>query len=41
MGPLLRRILKIGPIVGYLVASAAGCFVFTPGFQLIAKEWKR
>jgi len=35
---LLRSTLKFGPIVGSLVASAAGCFAFTRGFELIAKE---
>ena len=38
MSCLLRRTLKVGPIVGCLVASAAGCFVFTRGFELIAKK---
>ena len=35
---LLRRAFKFGPIMGYLAASVAGCFVFTRGFQLIAKD---
>jgi hypothetical protein len=35
---LLRRTLKFGPTMGYLAASAAGCFLFTRGFQLIAKD---
>jgi hypothetical protein len=38
MSGLLHRTLKVGPIVGRLAASAAGCFVFTRGFELIAKE---
>jgi hypothetical protein len=38
MSYLLRRTLKVGPVVGCLVASAVGCFVFTRGFQLIAKD---
>jgi hypothetical protein len=35
---LLRSTRKVGLIMGYLVASAAGCFVFARGFQLIAKD---
>jgi hypothetical protein len=38
MGHLLRRTLKFGPTIGYLAASAAGCFIFTRGFQLIAND---
>ena len=35
---LLRRALEFGPIMGQLAASAAGCFVFNRGFQMIAKD---
>jgi hypothetical protein len=35
---LLRSTRKVGLIIRYLVASATGCFVFTRGFQLIAKD---
>jgi hypothetical protein len=38
MSDLLRRTLKLGSICGYLVASVAGCFLFTRGFQLIAMD---
>ena len=38
MSQLLHRTLKVGLTMGYLVASASGCFVFTRGFQLIAKD---
>jgi hypothetical protein len=31
MRQLLRRIRGFGPLLGDLVASAAACFVFTPG----------
>jgi len=34
----LRRILRFGPIMGYLIASAFGSFAFTGGFKLIAKD---
>ena len=38
MSHLLRRTLKSCPMMGYLVASAAGCFLFTRGFQLITMD---
>lgn len=38
MSHLLRRTLKFGPTMRYLVASAAGCFVLTRGYKLIAKD---
>ena len=34
----LRRILKLGPVLGEMVESAAGCFVFMRGFRLVAIE---
>ena len=37
---ILRRISKFGPIMGNLVASAIGCFIFTPGFRLVAMDEK-
>lgn len=36
MNRFLRSISRLGPVLGDLVASAAGCFVFTRGFQLVA-----
>jgi lipid-binding SYLF domain-containing protein len=38
MSHVLRRLSKLGPIMGNLVASATGCFVFTPGFRLVAMD---
>ena len=38
MSDLVHRTLKIGLIIGYLIASAAGCFLFTRGFRLIAMD---
>lgn len=35
MNRFLRSISRLGPLLGDLVASAAGCFVFTRGFQLV------
>jgi hypothetical protein len=40
MSSLIRRILKLGPYMGDLAASATGCFVLTPGFRLLAIEEK-
>jgi hypothetical protein len=34
--PLLGRILKVGPPVRDLFASAVGCFVIMRGFRLLA-----
>lgn len=34
----LRRISKFGQIMGNLVASAVGCFAFTPGFRMVARD---
>ena len=34
--PLLGRILRAGPPVGDLLASAVGCFVTMRGFRLLA-----
>jgi hypothetical protein len=36
MNRFLRSISRLGPVMGDLVASAAGCFVFTRGFRLVA-----
>jgi len=38
LGRILRRTLRLGAGMGHLVASAAGCFVFTRGFQLIEED---
>jgi len=38
MSDLVHRTLKMGLIIGYLIASAAGCFLFTRGFRLIAMD---
>jgi len=38
MSGLLHRTLKVGLSFGYLVASVAGCFLFTRGFRLIAMD---
>ena len=35
---ILGRISKLGPIMGNLVTSAVGCFIFTPGFRLVAMD---
>jgi hypothetical protein len=32
---ILQRMSKYGPMLGDMVASAAGCFVFTRGFRLV------
>ena len=32
----LGRISKLGPTMANLVASAVGCFIFTPGFRMVA-----
>jgi hypothetical protein len=36
MSHFLRRISKLGMFMGNLVASGAGCLVFTSGFRLVA-----
>ena len=38
MSNILRRFSKLGPNVGNLAASATGCFIFTPGFRLVAMK---
>lgn len=38
MNHILRRIATLGPVMGDLVASAAGCFVFSRGFRLVAMD---
>jgi hypothetical protein len=38
MSNIIRRFSKLGPSVGNLAASATGCFIFTPGFQLVAMK---
>lgn len=36
MSTYVRRILKLGPLMGDMVVSAAGCFVFMRGFRVLA-----
>jgi hypothetical protein len=36
MNRLVHRILKLGPPMGNVAASAVGCFVFQHGFQLLS-----
>ena len=38
MSHILRRISKLGMLMGYLVASGTGCFAFTRGFRIVARE---
>jgi len=38
MSDLHNRTLKMGLAIGQMVASVAGCFMFTRGFQLIAMD---
>lgn len=38
MKQFARCILKLGPLMGDLAVSAAGCFVFTRGFRLVAMD---
>ena len=37
----LRRILKLGSLMGDMVVSAAGCFVFLRGFRVVATGEER
>ena len=32
----VRRLLRLGPLIGDMVVSAAGCFALTRGFRLVA-----
>ena len=41
MSSYIRRLLKLGPLMGDMVVSAAGCFVFMRGFQLVATGKER
>ena len=38
MSPFMRRILKLGPFMGNMAVSAAGCFALMRGFRLVAIE---
>jgi len=38
MNRFMRRILKLGPFMGDLAVSAAGCFALTRGIRLLAIE---
>ena len=40
MSPFMRRILKLGPFMGNMAVSAAGCFALMRGFRLLAAEEK-
>jgi hypothetical protein len=37
----IRRILKLGLLMGDMVVSAAGCFVFMRGFRVVAMGQER
>lgn len=37
----VRRILKLGPLMGDMAVSAAGCFVFIRGFRVVVLEQER
>lgn len=41
MSTYVRRILKLGPLMGDMVVSAAGCFVFMRGFRVVAMGQER
>jgi hypothetical protein len=41
MNPLLGRILRLGPPVRNLFASAVGCFVMMRGFRLVTTGGER
>ena len=36
MSSFMRRILKLGLLMGDMAVSAAGCFVFMRGFRVVA-----
>ena len=36
----MRRMLKLGPLMGKLAVSATGCFAFMRGFRILALEEK-
>ena len=38
MSSYIRRIRKLGPLMGDIVASATGCFTLMRGFRLLAIE---
>lgn len=38
MSSFVHNVSKLGPLMGDLVVSAAGCFVFTRGFRLVATQ---
>ena len=38
MSSYMRRILKLGPLIGDVVVSATGCFALTRGFRLVASR---
>ena len=41
MSRLIRRILKLGPILKDMVVSGSGCFVFTRSFRVVATGHER
>ena len=41
MSSHIRRILKLGLLMGDMVVSAAGCFVFMRGFRVVAMGQER
>ncbi len=38
MSHFLRRVSRLGRLVGYLAALGAGCFVFTSGLRFVATD---
>jgi len=38
MSRFVHNVSKLGPLMGDLVVSATGCFVFTRGFWLVAAQ---
>jgi hypothetical protein len=38
MSSYMRRILKLGPLLGDMVVSATGCFSLMRGFRLVASK---
>ena len=41
MSSYIRRIRKLGPLMGDMAVSAAGCFVFIRGFRVAAMGQER
>jgi hypothetical protein len=41
MASCLRRILKLGPLMGEFIVSATGCFAFMRDFRVVAMGQRR